>query len=128
LHNFVHNFFEAKKSIRFVLSPQLPPLYFGSMFQNGIIGVRGLHRGLPYLGGFCQWWFIPAADVATWYPVSLITQKMETEPLLKAGKNWMGPIRVPDKKLGWEESQERSKAGIFYRHKVSGFHPGEPAG
>jgi len=95
------------------------------MFQNGIIGIRGFHRGLPYLGGFCQWWFIPAAHVATFYPVSLITQKMETEPLLKAGKNWMGPIRVPDKKLGWEESQERSKAGIFYRHKVSGFHAGD---
>lgn len=95
------------------------------VFQNGITSIHGLNRGLPYQGGLCKWWYVPVSDVAQWYPVSLITQKIETEPLLKTGKTWYGPIRVPDKKLGWEESQEPSKAGIFYRQKVSGFHPGD---
>lgn len=78
----------------------------------------------PYLGGLCKWWYTFIQHLDGFPVIDPLTQQLSAEPILKAGKNWYGPVNVPDRQLGWEEQSLRSPAGQFYRQKINGFSPG----
>lgn len=77
-----------------------------------------------YIGGFCRWWYTPKQNIAFFPEVSPVTQQLNEEPIIKDGTSWYGPVTVPDKKLGWQENQKMSKAGLYYENKVEGVMPG----
>lgn len=73
-----------------------------------------------FVGGLCHWWYTPVENLNGFPAVDPLTQMAFAEPVLKATKTWYGPVGVPDNQLGWEEDSNLSKAGIFYKQKVSG--------
>ena len=77
-----------------------------------------------YTGGFCRWWYTPIQNIAFFPEVDPVTQKLKEEPILKEGTTWYGPVSVPDKRLGWQETLKGSKAGLYYETKVDGVMPG----
>lgn len=95
------------------------------MFQTGYKGINGFSSRLPYDGGFCKFWLIAKENIAAFPAIDPATQYLSAEPTLKAATNWIGPFRVPNSELGFEEAQQVGKAGIFYKQKVSGFHVGD---
>jgi hypothetical protein len=95
------------------------------MRQTGYIGVTTLSYGLPFRGGFCEWWYTKREDILAFPVVDPNTQYLVGEPTLKTGKFWFGPVLVPDDQLGFEEPMQRTSAGFFYKQKVSGFYPGD---
>lgn len=95
------------------------------MFQTGYSGITTLSANLPYEGGFCRWWYIPVQDVAFWPSINPQTGYLVGEPVLKAGKAWFGPVSVPNSKLGYKETQEKAKPGIFYKQQIEGIYPGD---
>jgi hypothetical protein len=95
------------------------------MRQTGYIGVTTLSYGLPFRGGFCEWWYTKREDINLFPVVDPNTQYLVGEPTLKTGKFWFGPVLVPDDQLGFEEPMQRTAAGFFYKQKVSGFYPGD---
>jgi hypothetical protein len=97
------------------------------MFQSGYKGITALSTNLPYMGGFCQWYFTPRENILAFPSIDPATQWLTTEPLLKTGATWFGPIKVPNDQLGFEETQNHDKRGIFYKAKASGFYPGDDA-
>lgn len=96
------------------------------MFTTSYAGITTMHKKLPYDGGICRWWYIPIEFISTWPPVDPQTQFLSAEPIL-AGKSWFGPVAVPDKELGFTESQERAKAGVYWKQLVEGYLPGDSA-
>jgi hypothetical protein len=97
------------------------------MYQTGYKGITALHTNLQFNGGFCKWYYTPRENISVWPAIDPATQFLSAEPSLFGGKSWYGPIKVPDKSLGFEEAQQKDKAGIFYKQKVSGVHPGDSA-
>ncbi|MCK9402932.1 MAG: hypothetical protein M0Q26_06005 [Chitinophagaceae bacterium] len=95
--------------------------------QTGYQGVTTLTKGLTYDGGMYEWYYALAEDIET-EPLLGVNQELVTEPTLKAGKTWYGPVRVPDNSLGFIENQEKVKAGIYYKQKVDGYQPGDGRG
>lgn len=73
-----------------------------------------------FTGGLCRWWYTPIENLDDFPAVDPLTQMAFAEPVLKTDKTWYGPVSVPDNQLGWEEDSQQSKAGIFYKQKVSG--------
>lgn len=78
----------------------------------------------PYIGGICKWWYVPIEDIDSIPAIDPISQKLISEPVLKAGKSWYGPVSVPDKQLGWSDQSARSAAGLYFKNKIVGFIPG----
>lgn len=78
----------------------------------------------PYIGGIVKWWYTPIENLDSFPIINPVSQKLAAAPVLKAGKNWYGPVNVPDKQLGWNDQTARSAAGLFYKNKISGFIPG----
>ncbi len=97
------------------------------MYQTGYAGITTLSYGLPYTGGFCQWWYTAKENMLNWPAVDPLSQFLISEPTLIEGATWLGPVKVPDHTLGFEEPIKRSQAGIFYNQKVIGLHPGDDA-
>jgi hypothetical protein len=97
------------------------------MFQTGYISIAPFSYGIPFNGGFCQWWYAKRQDIATWPDIDPETQFLLAEPTLIADATWKGPILVPDDQLGYEEPIARNAAGVFYKQKVTGFYPGDDA-
>lgn len=96
-----------------------------AMFQTSYTGLKPLHSNTSYQGGFCQFWYLPVEDCAVFPRINPATQALAGEPALKAGKAWFGPIAVPRNTLGFEETPERTRAGIYYKTKVEGLHAGD---
>jgi hypothetical protein len=95
------------------------------MFQSSFTGIKPLHLNENYIGGFCQFWYIPIEDVSVFPRINAINQYLATEPVLVAGKSWFGPIKVPRDKLGYQEDFERTKAGPFYKTRLEAIHIGD---
>lgn len=82
----------------------------------------------PYIGGITKWWYTPIENLNEFPVINPATQKLISEPVLKVGKQWYGPVNVPDRQLGWEEQMNRSVAGRFYKQRIQSFFPGNYAG
>lgn len=97
------------------------------MYQTGYLGIQALHANLPYMGGFCRFWYIQKEFIATWPVIDPATQFLSSEPTLVAGANWLGPVAVPKNQVGFSEVLKSDSAGLFYEQKISGAHPGDAA-
>ena len=95
------------------------------MYQTGIKSISAPAKVTDALGGICRWWYVPVHWIATFPKIDFVTQQYESSPTLLPGFNWLGPINVPDGRLGFEEVQETAKPGPWYKSKVSGHHPGD---
>lgn len=95
------------------------------MQQTAYLGITTLSEALPYLGGCCNWYFIPKEDIDVFPAVNPLTQELLAEPTLKTGKNWYGPMLVLNDDIGFEEQQEVTQAGLYYKQKFSGMYAGE---
>lgn len=82
---------------------------------------------VPYVGGFCRWWYTPIQNIAVFPLIDPLTQMLVAEPTLKVNTTWYGPVNVPDSQLGWDEDLQQGKAGHWYKEKVYGFIPGMDA-
>lgn len=76
------------------------------------------------IGGFCRWWFVPIEWLASFPEIDPLTQQLTAEPVLLPERTWLGPVRVPDDKLGWTQAKVTAKPGITYKQQVEGFLPG----
>lgn len=95
------------------------------MNQTAYNGVTNFIKGLPLIGGFCKFWFIPVEEVESMPVVNPANQILKTEIVLKAGKVWRGPVPVPDRQLGFTEVKKDSKSGPYYEIKVNCVYPGD---
>lgn len=80
---------------------------------------------MPYDGGFCEWYYTLWENIQSWPFVNPITQELLSEPTLKSGKSWFGPIKVPNSTVGFKEEFKTSAAGLFYEIKVDAFQFGD---
>jgi hypothetical protein len=97
------------------------------MHQTGYKGITTFSYGIPFDGGLEEWWFTPRENISAFPAIDPLTQYLVSEPILFGGKNWYGPVKVPNDQLGFEEPQEILKAGSIYKQKIFGFYPGENA-
>src|SRR6185312_1952554 len=95
------------------------------MNQTSYNGVSNFIKGLPVIGGFCKFWFIPIEEVDQMPVINPATQVLKTEIVLKAGKAWRGPVPVPDAQLGFTESAKTGNSGPYYQIKVGCSYPGD---
>jgi len=95
------------------------------MKQTAYTGVQNLTSKIPYIGGLCKFWFIPVQDVDSIPPIDPVNQFLTAEPVLKLLKQWLGPVPVPDRQLGYTETQENSTAGPGIKVKIAGNHYGD---
>lgn len=72
-----------------------------------------------YYGGICKFWYTPIQNLNGFPAVDPTTQFLITEPNLKAGTTWYGPINVPNNELGLDQQSAKSVAGTFFKQKVS---------
>ena len=95
------------------------------MNQTAYTGIHNLTSKIPYIGGVCKFWFIPVHDIENIPPIDPANQYLLAEPVLKAGKQWLGPVPIPDRQLGYAETQENASAGPSYKIKIAGNHYGD---
>lgn len=95
------------------------------MYQSSYLGIVPMATGLFYHGGIHQWWYTPLSGIDVWPAIDPETQELAAEPSLITGASWMGPIKVPDRTLGFTETQQNAKAGPYYDWKIFGTHPGD---
>ena len=95
------------------------------MFQTAYKGITNLTRKIPYIGGFCRFWFIPVEEVETIPPIDPLTQYLTAEPVLVTDKVWRGPVPVPEKTLGFLETQQNGTAGSYFKQSIQGTSPGD---
>jgi hypothetical protein len=95
------------------------------MYQSSFTGIQPLQRNTSYIGGFCQFWYIPVEGIAVMPRVNAENQWLIAEPTLQPGYSWFGPIAVPKNEFGFAEAMERTKAGPYYKYKVEGLHVGD---
>ena len=75
-------------------------------------------------GGICKWWYTPIQNIASFPAINPVTQMLATQPILKAGTTWFGPVNIPKQRTGWKQTQDTAKPGKFYKHVVEGYVPG----
>jgi hypothetical protein len=95
------------------------------MQQTAYTGINNLYSKLPYIGGLCKFWFIPIQDVESIPLINPVNSYLLAEPVLKATKTWFGPVPIPDRQLGYTETQENTAAGPSYKLKIAGNHYGD---
>src|SRR4051794_2676580 len=96
------------------------------MTQTGYTGLNSApETNLPIDGGFCRWYFIQRDLIELWSFIDPATQILQGEPMLKSGYQWYGSVKVPDHSVGFEETEQRDKPGIYYKQKVSGYLPSD---
>jgi hypothetical protein len=71
-------------------------------------------------GGFCRWWYTTIENILVFPEVDPLTQRLISEPELKPGSVWSGPVRVDDRQTGWEQKMAVSKAGPYFKNVVQG--------
>src|SRR4051812_44916971 len=95
------------------------------MYQTAYLPLQSIGRlRVPYVGGFCRWWYTPIENIDVFPPINPLTQMLAAEPTLKAGATWYGPVNVPDSHVGWDEEMQQGKPGHWYKEKVEGLMPG----
>lgn len=95
------------------------------MNQTAYTGISNFYSKLPYIGGLCKFWFIPIQHVESIPAINPVNSYLSAEPVLKAGKTWYGPVPVPDRQLGYTETQQNATAGINFTTKIAGTHFGD---
>lgn len=95
------------------------------MNQTAYNGVTNFIKGLPLIGGFCKFWFIPIEEVASMPVINPLNQILKDEITLKTGKAWRGPVPVPDDQLGFTENAKTSNSGPSYEIKVGCVYGGD---
>jgi len=95
------------------------------MLQTGYKGFTTLAKGLPYNGGFCKWYYADKAQLLHLPAIDPFTQYLKEEPPISG--SWFGPVQVPNDQLGFEETPKRDSAGLYWQHKITGFHVGDNA-
>lgn len=95
------------------------------MKQTAYTPISNLYSKLPYIGGLCKFWYIPVQHVASIPNINPVNSYLLAEPVLISGKTWYGPVPVPDRSLGYTETQENSTAGHYYKLKIAGNHYGD---
>lgn len=95
------------------------------MRQTGYLPIAPFSKRLSFNAGFCQWWYTPWQNIAVWPTIDPLTQYLSAEPTLVNGATWLGPIKVPNSLLGFQELPQSDKAGIYYKQSVSGIYPGD---
>lgn len=93
--------------------------------QTGIKRIYAPQRAASAIGGLCKWWYVPVQAIASFRRIDPATQQYEQEPQLLPGYQWLGPIKVPDSKLGFTESQEGAKPGPWMKQQVVAYQPGD---
>lgn len=79
---------------------------------------------VPYVGGFSKWYYQYSENVNGFPGINPRSQYLTGEPVLKAGKSWLGPVTVPKSMVGFIESTARTKAGLYYKTKFQASMPG----
>lgn len=97
------------------------------MQSTSYIGTQPFQTGLPYHGGFCQWWFTPWQHIQQWPSINPLTQQAANAPTLKPNTTWYGPIQVPNTLLTFSQQLETVAAGKFYKNTLEGIIPGTDA-
>lgn len=100
-------------------------LHFWSMYQSGYLGISPFTKGLQYDAGWCEFYFTPIENIDQWPTVNPLTQELSSEPTLKVGTSWKGPIKIANQQLGFKEQQQKSAAGVYYKIQVDGIYPGD---
>lgn len=95
------------------------------MNQTAYNGVTNLIKGLPLIGGFCKFWFIPIEEVLSFPVINPANQVLAAEIELKDGKQWRGPVPVPDDQLGFSENAKTGNSGPYYELKVGCVYGGD---
>ncbi len=95
------------------------------MNQSSYNGVTNFIKGLPAIGGFCKFWFIPIEEVESMPVINPSNQVLKTEIVLKTGKAWRGPVPVPDAQLGFTEMAKTGNSGPYYEIKVGCSYAGD---
>lgn len=95
------------------------------MFQTGYKGIANIVRSNFFYTGFCKLWFTPIENILSWPAVDPLTQFLSTEPVLKVGTTWYGPMKVPDKQSDFGETLQVTAAGPYYKQKLSCYLPGD---
>lgn len=72
-----------------------------------------------------MWYYTLYDNIQTWPVINPLTQELTTEPVLKTGKSWFGPIKVPNTTLSFTELPKTATAGIFYELKLEADHIGD---
>ncbi len=92
------------------------------MFNTAYKPLQSIGKSLaPYVGGICSWWYVPIQYLDGFPAVDTLTQMLLSEPALKAGKNWYGPVNIVNKELGYIQVQTKTAAGPLWKRKVTGF-------
>jgi len=95
------------------------------MQQTAYTGIQNFTSKIPYIGGLCKFWFIPVEEVESIPPINPLNQFLTAEPVLVTGKEWRGPVPIPDRQLGYTETQENAVAGHSFKVKIAGNHYGD---
>lgn len=93
--------------------------------QTGFKRIYTPHCTTNFIGGICRWWYVPVHAIASFPRIDPVSQRYESEPTLLPGYQWLGPIKVPDSKLGFTESQEPSKPGGWMKQSIAAYTPGD---
>lgn len=94
------------------------------LYNNPYKSIKPFKRpDLPAIGGICRFWFTEISNLAAFPYLDPISQTFTFEPPLKTGAQWFAAL-VPDRSRGWNETQETSTAGTYYKETVEGFLPG----
>ena len=80
--------------------------------------------GSTYEGGVCKWWYTPIENMIGFPDINPTTQQLKDSPRLKPGASWYGPVNIPTYEVGYEEQDNMSAAGIYYKQKLVGNMPG----
>lgn len=95
------------------------------MHQTAYKGITTIPRLTDYIGGICQWWYTAVENIDEWPVIDPLTQEYLTAPTLVEGASWLGPVRVPNSKLGFDEKEKRTAAGRYFEISIEAFHPGD---
>lgn len=80
---------------------------------------------LPIQGGICRLYYTPLENIAAWPAINPATQVASAQPTLVGGRQWYGPLNVPEASLGYTETLNTAKQGTTWKLAVEGIHPGE---
>jgi hypothetical protein len=95
------------------------------MFNTAFKGITTLSRNALFYGGICKWYYAKVEDVVEWPVVNPVTQEYATQPVLREGAVWYGPVKVPDGSLGLTEVEKEIAAGTYFEIKIELTQPGD---
>ena len=95
------------------------------MFNTAFKGITTLSRNALFYGGICKWYYAKVEDVVEWPVVNPVTQEYATQPVLREGAVWYGPVKVPDGSLGLNQVEKEIASGTYFEIKIELTQPGD---